>query len=252
MDSRGRCFVIQPFDGGGEFDKRYDDVFVPAIEAAGLAPYRVDRDTTAHIPIEAIERELRDSSAVLADITLDRPNVWYEVGFAFANAHPVVLVCRRDARARGFPFDIQHRLVTEYEADSPRDFGRLRKQVAARLQAVKSEERLARRLPVGPVTEHAGLQAHEIAALAMAAQHQLSDDVGTNEWAVRRAVVNAGFTELAFTLALRRLKGLELLAFESTVDERGNEYVVVRVRSEGFGWLEKNQDRLELRARGSG
>ena len=39
----GRCFVIQPFDGG-KFDKRYEDVFVPAIQAVGLEPYRVDRD----------------------------------------------------------------------------------------------------------------------------------------------------------------------------------------------------------------
>jgi hypothetical protein len=29
----GTCFVIQPFDGGA-FDKRYDDIFVPAIKGA--------------------------------------------------------------------------------------------------------------------------------------------------------------------------------------------------------------------------
>lgn len=29
------CFVIQPFDSG-RFDKRFDDVYKPAIEAAGL------------------------------------------------------------------------------------------------------------------------------------------------------------------------------------------------------------------------
>ena len=34
-----RCFVIQPFDGGA-FDKRFDDVFVPAIKDAGFEPYR--------------------------------------------------------------------------------------------------------------------------------------------------------------------------------------------------------------------
>ena len=40
----GRCFVIQPFDQG-PFDKRYDDVFAPAICDAGLEPYRVDRNS---------------------------------------------------------------------------------------------------------------------------------------------------------------------------------------------------------------
>jgi len=31
-----KCFVMQPFDGG-PFDKRYDDVFYPAIKDAGLS-----------------------------------------------------------------------------------------------------------------------------------------------------------------------------------------------------------------------
>jgi hypothetical protein len=36
-----RCFVIQPFDRGGPYDKRYRDVLTPAIQEAGLEPYRV-------------------------------------------------------------------------------------------------------------------------------------------------------------------------------------------------------------------
>jgi len=47
------CFVIQPFDSG-KFDKRFRDIFKPAIEAAGLEPYRVDDDPSVDIPIEAI------------------------------------------------------------------------------------------------------------------------------------------------------------------------------------------------------
>lgn len=46
----GRCFVIQPFDRG--FSKRYDDVYEPAIRAAGLEPYRVDRDPSVVIPLQ--------------------------------------------------------------------------------------------------------------------------------------------------------------------------------------------------------
>jgi len=51
------CFVIQPFDSGGVFDKRYADVFEPAIKAAGLEPYRIDRDYNTVIPIEDIENQ---------------------------------------------------------------------------------------------------------------------------------------------------------------------------------------------------
>jgi hypothetical protein len=36
------CFVIQPFDEDN--NKRYKSVIKPAIETAGLTPYRVDED----------------------------------------------------------------------------------------------------------------------------------------------------------------------------------------------------------------
>ena len=51
------CFVIQPFDGG-KFDKRYDDVFAPAINSIpGLNAYRVDKDFGVEVPIDTVERE---------------------------------------------------------------------------------------------------------------------------------------------------------------------------------------------------
>lgn len=56
-----RCFVIQPFDNG-EFDKRYDDILAPAIQKAGIEPYRVDRDPAALIPIETIEQTIKNGS----------------------------------------------------------------------------------------------------------------------------------------------------------------------------------------------
>ena len=73
------CFVIQPFDRGA-FDKRYDDTIAPAIAAAGLEPYRVDRDPRVVVPIDQIEEGIRASQACVADISTDNPNVWYELG----------------------------------------------------------------------------------------------------------------------------------------------------------------------------
>lgn len=78
-----RCFVIQRFDGD-KYDRRYDEVFAPAVRATGLEPYRVDRDPKADIPIDAIEKEIDEATICLADITEDNPNVWYEVGYAYA------------------------------------------------------------------------------------------------------------------------------------------------------------------------
>lgn len=69
------CFVIQPFDNG-KFDKRYKDVFKPALGIAGVVAYRVDEDYSVNIPIDAIEERIRDSRLCLADITADNPNVF--------------------------------------------------------------------------------------------------------------------------------------------------------------------------------
>lgn len=68
------CFIIQPFDDG-PFDKRYEDILAPAVSAAGLEPYRVDRDPRVSIPIDEIEAGIRSSDICLAEITTDNPNL---------------------------------------------------------------------------------------------------------------------------------------------------------------------------------
>ena len=87
------CFVIQPFDAG-KFDKRFDDVYKPAIEAANLEAYRVDRDPAVDVPIEAIEQGIRNATVCLADITTDNPNVGTLKVFVI-EAESLVLFCSR-------------------------------------------------------------------------------------------------------------------------------------------------------------
>lgn len=129
-----KCFVIQPFDRD-KFDKRYQDVFKPAIEAAGFIPYRVDEDFSVLIPIDRIETGIREAAACLADITSDNPNVWFELGFAIACRKKIVIVCERQARIK-HPFDIQHRAITEYATQSSSDFQILGENITKRLQAI--------------------------------------------------------------------------------------------------------------------
>ena len=130
------CFVIQPFDD--ENDRKYDEVYKPALEEAGVEPYRVDRDPSVEIPIDTIEARIRKSDICLADITTDNPNVWYELGFAFAVGCPVVMTCT-EARVEKLPFDIRHRVVTKYATASPSDFEQLRAEVVNRVKARLNE-----------------------------------------------------------------------------------------------------------------
>ena len=104
------CFVIQPFDNG-EYDERYKQIYKPAIETAGLVAYRVDEDHNVDIPIETIEEGIRKSVICFADISEDNPNVWYELGYAFACGKRVVMACKE---GRNLPFDIQRNRVNFY------------------------------------------------------------------------------------------------------------------------------------------
>jgi hypothetical protein len=143
-DAHGLVFVIQPFDAG-PYDKRYIDVFEPAILAAGLEPYRVDRDPAVSVPIDEIENGIRAADICFAEISTNNPNVWFELGYAIASGKEVVLVCS-EQRTEKFPFDIQHRNIIRYRTESTSDFVRLGSEVAERLRALAQK-------PHGTVSE---------------------------------------------------------------------------------------------------
>ena len=132
------CFVIQPFDSG-KFDKRFNDTFRPALEHAGLVPYRVDRDPSVQVTIASIEEGIRNATMCMADITTDNPNVWYELGFSLALGRDVILVCC-DERKSAYPFDIQHRHVISYSSESQSDYDDLRQKITERAVALLDTE----------------------------------------------------------------------------------------------------------------
>ena len=162
------CFVIQPFDSD-RFDKRFDEIYGPALEQAGLEPYRVDRDPAVEVTIDSIHDGIRAAAMCLADITTDNPNVWYELGFALALDRDVILICS-DERGTKYPFDIQHRNIIQYGTGSRGDYDTLHRSISERAQALLEKEPRSRR-----ETERDALQGtlseSEIAVLIVAAEN---------------------------------------------------------------------------------
>ncbi len=242
----GKCFVIQPFDKG-RFDKRYEGVFAPAIRAAGLEPYRVDRDPSVSIPIEDIEAGIESCEACLAEISTDNPNVWFELGYAIASQREVVLVCSEERTAH-FPFDVQHRSVIKYSTESPQDFEQLQTQITARLKALlQKKARLSQVAQIQSVTKFEGLEQYEIGVLIAVAQ-QINDlDDGISTYRVREDMEKAGFTKLAATLGLKALLDKEMLEAFQRQDYDREVFTAYRVTETGMAWLFANQDKLTLR-----
>jgi len=240
-----KCFVIQPFDGG-KFDKRFNDVYKPAITNAGLEPYRVDMDPSVLIPIESIENGIKSSEICLADITADNPNVWYELGFAFALGRPVVMVCSEERTGKKYPFDIQHRSIIPYRADSPSDFQKLESDLTNRLVALlKKSETLEKIFEADPIAPIEGLSQSEITVLAVIAGSSFLPNNGVSAFGAKSDAERLGLTNLGFNLAIRKLEIKKFIVLNEIYDDNNNQtYDGIYLENDGWKWIENNENRF--------
>ncbi len=239
------CFVIQPFDSG-KFDKRFSDVYKPAIEAACLDAYRVDRDPGVDVPIDAIEEGIRNAAVCLADITTDNPNVWYELGFAFASSRPVVMVCSKERPENRYPFDIQHRAIIPYAADAPSDFETLKSSLAARLKAVLDKGETLRQIEAQEqVSTIEGLSQPELFVLAEVAGSISVPGGAISVFAVRTEAEKV-FTGVGVSLGIRRLMSRGYIEIKEDRDEH-EKYDVIYLTDKAWQWIERHEDLFVIR-----
>lgn len=240
--------MIQPFDSG-KFDKRFDDVYVPAIKAAGLDPYRVDRDPGVDVPIEAIEEGIRHAAVCLADITTDNPNVWYELGFAFAAGRPVVMVCSNERTSTKYPFDIQHRTVIGYKPESPSDFERLQTSLSERIKALLNKSAALRQIAeADQIAPTQGLSQTELMVLAILAGETALPGASVTLYSLKADSERSGLTPIGFSLAFRRLTAKKLIdVLEEWDEQRDETYGTARLTHAGWSWIENNESLFVLK-----
>lgn len=237
---------MQPFDHG-VFDQRFEDVFSPAIKDAGLMPYRVDQDPKVSIPIEDIESGIRECAICLADITLDNPNVWFELGYAIACRKEVVLVCAKD-RTTKFPFDIQHRTIITYPTGSPRDFLKLQSDITEKIRArLQKAEKLAAVTEISRTAKFEGLEQHEIVCLAAIAENLEHPKDHASSYQIKRDMEASGFTKVATTIAIAQLLRKEFLEQSDFQDENADYFTGYIVTDAGWRWILENQQQFILR-----
>ncbi|HXU28746.1 MAG TPA: hypothetical protein VN698_16070 [Bacteroidia bacterium] len=240
------CFVIQPFDND-KFDQRFIDIFEPAIKKAGLAPYRVDKDLSVRVPIEQIEKKILESAICFAEITTDNPNVWYELGFAFACGKDVVMVSSNERQGK-FPFDIQHRHIITYKTSSTSDFTSLEDNISKKLKAFQETSKKVKQLHTTPVIETEGLKSHEIALLILIMTNQVSAEDSIAIYTLKSEMDKSGYTDIATSIAIRTLLKSGMIVTSKEQDNWNNgEYVVCKLTEKGEEWILSNQDLLEFR-----
>ncbi len=85
----------------------YEVGITPAIEEAGFRPVRLDRKEYNNDIADEIIAEIRNSEFVVADFTGQRPNVYYEAGFARGLGRRVIWTCHA-GQIGDLHFDTSH------------------------------------------------------------------------------------------------------------------------------------------------
>ena len=99
-------FVAMPYGRKQDidFDAVYADYLKPALDGTGFEVFRADEEERAGDIKTDMFQELLLADLVVVDLTLDNPNVWYELGVRHAlRARGVLLVQSERAYQ---PFDI--------------------------------------------------------------------------------------------------------------------------------------------------
>lgn len=96
------CFAVMQFTD--EFNVLYHDVIRPVCESYGYKVVRGDDFHTSGQIMDDVTQSIRSAALIIADVTPDNANVFYEVGFAHAIGKPTILLS--DRRRERLPFDI--------------------------------------------------------------------------------------------------------------------------------------------------
>jgi len=106
-----QAFIVMQFSD--TYDSLYKEVIVPVCEEYGYEVIRADDMYTTGLIIEDITRAIQESSLVIADITPNNPNVYYEVGYAHGINKNTILLS--DKNREKLPFDISGFRLLFYE-----------------------------------------------------------------------------------------------------------------------------------------
>lgn len=131
------CFVSAPVGVKSEpngrlldFDFIYAEVLRPAVEAAGMQCHRLDDFSPNVVWHKTLFAALVSSDLVIADISTNSPNVFYEIGVRHAlKRGRTIFMSSKGGRP---PADISYMQVLSYEPDAS---GRLTGQPAERFRA---------------------------------------------------------------------------------------------------------------------
>lgn len=105
-----QCFVLMPF--AAQYTEVYTEVYKPVCAANDLACWRVDEIARPGSITRDIVEGIVDAAVIIADLTSQNPNVFYELGISHAVGNKTIMTSQSLADV---PFDIRSYRVLVYE-----------------------------------------------------------------------------------------------------------------------------------------
>jgi hypothetical protein len=106
-----RAFIVMQFKE--PYDTLYREVIRPVCEDFNYEAIRADDIYTSGLIIKEITQSIQEASIIIADITPNNPNVYYELGYAHGLNKPTILLS--DKTQEKLPFDVSGFRTLFYE-----------------------------------------------------------------------------------------------------------------------------------------
>lgn len=103
------CFVLMPFKG--EFERVYEFVYRSVCRENNIHCYRVDENSGPGSITEEIIKGIDEADIIIADLTGQNPNVFYELGVANYSGNKTIMTTQEIEK---LPFDIRSYRVLPY------------------------------------------------------------------------------------------------------------------------------------------
>jgi guanylate kinase len=112
------CFVLMPFRE--EMNPIYDDHIASVCSELSLKSLRADKIFSTNPIIDDIKESVSNAQVIIADLTENNPNVFYEVGICHAIGKNVILITQN----HDIPFDVRHLrcLIYKYTPRGMKEF----------------------------------------------------------------------------------------------------------------------------------
>jgi hypothetical protein len=247
------CFVIQSFDGGGKYDRRYKETIRPALLKAKVDPQRADEILGLNPVIEKIETAIESASICVAEVSEDNPNVWLELGYALALNRPTVILCDRASRSK-LPFDVQHRPIIFYRTDSKSGFDELESNILKHVEnQLKTQDLMVRAPTIRPGSESStDLEPYDFAILAIAFAFWPTPVGSISHWELEKKMKSEKYTEVGLALGIANLIAkqliLERVSFEEDSDFGVYQEKHYQITPAGVDWIRAHKELLTVTA----